>query len=107
MAETLSKAKNTSVGGMVEAGIVAASHGKVRLLRPAELPGDWDPAKDKRLTAWEAVHHLVRVLEAEGEGCRREAGRRAGDAGGDGPRAGVPAVHGVRAEEARGGGFGV
>ena len=68
VAETLSKAKNTSVHGMVEAGIVAASHGKVRLLRPAELPGDWDPAKDKRLTAWEAVHHLVRVLEADGEG---------------------------------------
>jgi len=39
----------------------------VRLLRPAELPGDWDPAKDQRLTAWESVHHLVRVLEAEGE----------------------------------------
>ena len=67
VAETLSKAKNTSVGGMVEAGIVSASHGKVRLLRPAELPGDWDPAKDQRLTAWESVHHLVRVLEAEGE----------------------------------------
>jgi putative DNA methylase len=67
VAETLSKAKNTSVGGMVEAGIVSASHGKVRLLRPAELPGDWDPATDKRLTAWEAVHHLVRVLGGEGE----------------------------------------
>ena len=68
VAERLSKAKNASVAGMVEAGIVAASHGKVRLLRPAELPGDWDPAQDKRLTAWEAVHHLVRVLEADGEG---------------------------------------
>ncbi len=67
VAETLSKAKNTSVGGMVDAGIVAASHGKVRLLRPNELPAGWDPAKDRRLTAWEAVHHLVRVLEAGGE----------------------------------------
>ena len=66
-AETLSKAKNTSVGGMVEAGILASRHGKVRLLRPNELPADWDPATDRRLTAWESVHHLVRALEAGGE----------------------------------------
>jgi len=67
VAETLSKAKNTSVGGMVEAGILASRHGKVRLLRPNELPADWDPATDRRLTAWESVHHLVRALEAGGE----------------------------------------
>jgi len=52
----------------VEAGIVAAGRGKVRLLKPSELPDDWDPATDKRLTAWEIVHHLIRVLEAGGEG---------------------------------------
>jgi putative DNA methylase len=68
VAETLSKAKNTSVAGMVEAGILASSHGKVRLLRPDELPADWDPATDKRLTAWEGVHQLIRALEAGGEG---------------------------------------
>ena len=39
-----------------------------QLLRPNGAPGDWEPAKDKRLTAWEAVHHLIRVLEAGGEG---------------------------------------
>ena len=66
-AETLSKAKNTSVAGMVEAGIVASARGKVRLLRPDELPADWDPATDARLTVWEMVHQLVRVLEAGGE----------------------------------------
>jgi putative DNA methylase len=67
VAEMLSKAKNTSVSGMVEAGILASKGGKVRLLRPAELPADWDPETDPRLTAWESVHHLVRVLEAGGE----------------------------------------
>ncbi len=66
-AETLSKAKNTSAAGMVEAGIIESAGGKVRLLRPEELPADWDPAADARLTAWEAAHHLIRVLEAEGE----------------------------------------
>ena len=61
VAETLSKAKNTSVSGMVEAGILTSGAGKVRLLRPHELPDDWDPISDKRITAWECVHHLVRV----------------------------------------------
>ena len=68
IAEMLSKAKNTSVAGMVEAGILASRAGKVRLLKPKELPADWDPAADTRLTAsWEIVHHLIRALEAGGE----------------------------------------
>ncbi len=67
VAETLSKAKNTSVAGMVDAGILASSRGKVRLLKPSELPADWDPTTDERLTAWEMVHQLIRSLEAGGE----------------------------------------
>lgn len=67
VAEQLSKAKNTAVSGLVEAGIIAAGKGKVRLLKPKELPDDWDPTTDVRLTVWEMVHHLVRVLEAGGE----------------------------------------
>jgi putative DNA methylase len=66
-AETLSKAKNTAISGMVHAGILASKGGKVRLLRPAELSARWDPKSDPRLTAWESVHHLVRVLETGGE----------------------------------------
>jgi len=72
VAETLSKAKNTSVAGMVEAGIVKSARGKVRLLKPDELAADWDPALDARLTAWETVHQLVRALEARGEGAAAE-----------------------------------
>jgi putative DNA methylase len=68
VAEQLSKSKNTSVAGMVEAGIVESKRGKVRLLRPEELPADWDPATDPRLTAWETVHQLIRVLASGGEG---------------------------------------
>ena len=67
IAETLSKAKNTSVEGMVEAGILASKGGTVRLLAPKELPDDWDPSTDTRLTTWEAVHHLIRALETGGE----------------------------------------
>ena len=72
IAEILSKAKNTSVAGMVEAGILTSRAGKVRLLRPEELPPDWDPTTDPRLTAWEMVHHLVRALEAGGESTAAE-----------------------------------
>lgn len=62
VAEQLSKSKNTAVAGMVEAGILVSKAGKVRLLKPEELPADWDPAADARLTIWEIVHHLVRAL---------------------------------------------
>src|SRR5205814_156138 len=66
-AEQLSKSKNTSVSGMESAGIVESKRGKVRLLTPKELPGGWDPSTDSRLTAWEIVHHLIRLLESGGE----------------------------------------
>jgi putative DNA methylase len=85
LAEQLSKSKNTSVTGMVDAGIVESKRGKVRLLRPEELPADWDPATDPRLTAWEIVHHLIRVLAT----------------GGEGAAAGLAAALGARAEIGR------
>jgi putative DNA methylase len=68
VAETLSKAKNTSVSGMVDADILASSRGKVRLLRPSELPVGWDPTTSPQVTAWEIVHQLIRSLESGGEG---------------------------------------
>ena len=63
VAEMLSKAKNTSVGGLVEAGILESRAGRVRLLRPSELPSKWDPSSDTRPTNWEMVHHLIRLLD--------------------------------------------
>lgn len=78
VAETLSKAKNTSVHGLVEAGILASSGGKVRLLKPLELPQDWNPETDTRLPAWEVAHHLIRVLETGGESATAELVKRLG-----------------------------
>lgn len=72
VAETLSTAKNTSVSGMAEAGILVSRAGKVRLLRPEKLPADWDPATDSRLTNWETVHQLIRVLNEGGEAAAAE-----------------------------------
>ena len=78
VAETLSKAKNTSIDGIVEGGILASSAGKVRLLGPEELADDWDPATDDRLTVWEAVHHLVHVLNTGGETAAAHLARQLG-----------------------------
>jgi len=72
VAEQLSKSKNTAVAGMADAGIIESKRGKVRLLRPEELPTDWDPATDSRLNSWEIVHHLIRVLGTGGEGAAAE-----------------------------------
>lgn len=67
VAEGLATAKNTSVTGLVEAGVIESGRGKVRLLKPVELPPGWDPSTDQRLTAWEVVHHLIRALDSGGE----------------------------------------
>ena len=67
VAETLSKAKNTAVNGLVEAGVVKAKAGKVKLVSRSELPDGWDPTTDTRLTVWETTQHLIRTLETKGE----------------------------------------
>ncbi len=71
VAETLCTAKNTSVQGMKDAGILEAKGGKVRLLKKEELDADWNPAEDSRLTIWEITHHLIRRLE-QGESSAAE-----------------------------------
>ena len=66
-AETLSKAKNTSVEGMVNAGILEAKAGKVRLLKRDELKSDWNPANDSRMPDWEVAQYLIHELDQKGE----------------------------------------
>lgn len=63
VADVLARAKVTSISGLVGAGILESKRGKVRLLNPSELPADWDPSTDSRLTHWEMVHHLIRVMD--------------------------------------------
>ncbi len=66
-ADVLARAKATSVQGLVEAGVLASSGGTARLLRWAEYPTEWDPAKDTRLPIWEALHHLIRTHRQGGD----------------------------------------
>jgi len=66
-AEVLATAKAISISGLAEAGILYSCAGKVRLLRREELPEDWAPATDRRLTVWEVTQHLIRRLDQKGE----------------------------------------
>ncbi|WP_420619652.1 DUF1156 domain-containing protein [Candidatus Poriferisocius sp.] len=66
-AEQLSKSRNTSVDGLVEAGIVESRAGRVRLIPRHELDENWSPASDERLTVWEIANHLAYRLETRGE----------------------------------------
>jgi putative DNA methylase len=72
VADVLARAKNTSVQGLVDAGILKSSRGDVRLLKPSELAANWDPTTDTRLSAWESVHQLIRALESGGEAAAAE-----------------------------------
>lgn len=66
-AETLSKAKNTSISGLEQAGILEARAGQVRILHRDELIDAWNPEQDKRFTVWEATQYLVKTLDKDGE----------------------------------------
>lgn len=65
-ADAMARGKNTAVNALEAAGIVRAKAGKTHLVRRDELPTDWDPTTDTRLTVWEVTQHLARAM-AEGE----------------------------------------
>ena len=81
IADQLARAKNTSVEGVVLAGLASSSRGKVKLYRPEELPADWDPRTDGRLTMWERTNHLVRTLMKGGDSDAAVLLKRMGSAG--------------------------
>lgn len=66
-ADVLARAKGTSVSGLQATGVVESGKGDLRLLRWSELPRDWSPETDTRLPVWEALHHLIRALNQDGE----------------------------------------
>ncbi|MGI2140181.1 DUF1156 domain-containing protein [Shewanella baltica] len=66
-ADTLARAKGTSVEGVRDAGVIEAGGGKVRLLKWSEYPQNWDPTTDARTPIWEACHQMIRMLNQQGE----------------------------------------
>ena len=63
-AETLAKAKNTSVSGVVEAGIADLGAGKVRLVARGNSMRGGIRLADKRITVWEVAQHLIARLDS-------------------------------------------
>ncbi len=67
IADTLARAKGTSVDGVSCAGVINAQAGRVRLKKWSEYPDDWNPETDTRNPVWETVHQLIKALKMKGE----------------------------------------
>ena len=82
-ADTLARAKGTAVASVERSGVLEAGGGKVRLRKWQEYADDWQPGRDDKTPVWEACHHLVRLLNQQGEhaaGTALAALRAQGDA---------------------------
>ncbi|ADK68967.2 Adenine-specific DNA methylase containing a Zn- ribbon (plasmid) [Gordonia sp. KTR9] len=65
-ANNLANARNTTVDVMDRAGILSSRAGKVQLIKASDLSWDYDPVADLHTSNWEALHHLIKVLERDG-----------------------------------------
>lgn len=65
-ADSLARARNTSVAAMEREEILTSRAGKVKLLSPGELPTAYDPLADLHISNWEVLHHLIKTLERDG-----------------------------------------
>jgi len=66
-AETLTRAKGTSVEGISQTGVLESGRGKVRLLKWKEYRENWIPQAGNLTPVWEACHQLIRVFNQKGE----------------------------------------
>lgn len=65
-ADSLARARNTSVDAMDRDEILTSRAGKVQLIAPAVTRANYDVLADEHTSSWEALHHLIRLLESEG-----------------------------------------
>lgn len=65
-ADNMARSRNTAVAGLDRGGILTSRAGNVTLLKPEDLPADYDVAADAHTGAWEAAHHLIRLLNTAG-----------------------------------------
>jgi putative DNA methylase len=66
VADDLARARNTALETLVRDGILTSAAGKVTLLAPVALPEDYDVLEDDRVGVWEALHHLLAILDRDG-----------------------------------------
>ena len=65
-AETLASARNASIDALKRSGVLTSGGGRVGLIAPEDLPDDYDPRTDDRISHWEVVLHLARALDRRG-----------------------------------------
>ena len=95
-ADTMARAKDISVAELQSDGLLTARRGRVQLLSFEHYDADWqswDPAQDRRLSAWRACHYLAAALEhggvfgGQGDHDAGGAARLARELGGNGEQA--------------------
>jgi putative DNA methylase len=65
-ADNMARGWNTSVETMARHGILTARGGRVQLLQPDEYPESYDVTADSFVSAWEVMHHAMRIQQAQG-----------------------------------------
>jgi len=65
-AEKIALQRVASVASMGRDGILTSGGGKVTLLRPPDMPTAYDVLTDQHTSTWEALHHLIRLLDTGG-----------------------------------------
>lgn len=65
-ADSLARARNTSVVVMDREAILTSRAGNVQLLKPADLPSEYDVLRDGHTSSWEALHHLIKIVDHDG-----------------------------------------
>lgn len=65
-ANNVANARNTTVDAMDRSGILSSRAGKVHLITPSDLGTDYNILADLHTSNWEALHHLIRLLESTG-----------------------------------------
>jgi putative DNA methylase len=65
-AELLANARGAVVQSLDRDGVLVSRAGNVNLIEPDELTWDYDPVADLQMSNWEALHHLIKVMERDG-----------------------------------------
>lgn len=65
-ADSLARARNTSVDTMDRDEILTSRAGNVQLIKPSDLPLGYDVLGDAHTSNWEALHHLIKVVQRDG-----------------------------------------
>ncbi len=66
-ADTLARAKGTSVESVRQAGVLESGGGNVRLYSPVELEADWDIDADPRIPVWQVLHEMIAAQRVGGD----------------------------------------